>query len=223
MELGSTDEVPVLEGSLSDSRVLDALTANRGRGRRVRLDSYLSVLEAKAKAIGSQEAEETMKPDLVLSGGYSTNSYEPVNGISGAYNNVYQTNTPTLNVGLKFTWLLDADLKNANREAARREALSSALKMQRQLLESDSAWQEMNRRHRELTREVEAARFVAEIQKKKANAERSKLEKGRAITLQVVTAEQDAAESDLTLARLQAAQRKLEAQARMFVNMEETE
>ncbi len=222
MELQNPNETPKMDGELSQARHLEALATGSEKGRRVRLDSYLTVLESKTKAIGSEEAAEAMKPDLVLSGGYSTNSFDLNNGISGAYSNIYQANTPTMSVGLKFTWLLDSDLKNANREAARRDSLASVMKMERQLLESDSAWQELSRRHHELTREVAAAHIVADVQNRKAAAERQKLEKGRTITLQVITAEQDAAESELTLARLQAAQRKMESQARMFVTLEET-
>jgi len=226
LELENVDQVPILRGDIKNIRKLESLVPESSKAsassRKVRLDSYLAILEAKVKSIGASEAEESMKPDLQLAGSYATNSYDFNNGITGAYNNLTNTNLPTLNVGLKFVWLLDSDLRNANRESARREALSSTFNMQRQLLESDSAWQEMNRRHQELTREVQAAAFMADVQNKKASAEREKLEKGRSITSQVITAEQDAAESVLTLTKLEVAQRKLESQARLFLNLEES-
>lgn len=226
LEQNASESFPALQADIQQSRELSLLSDNNSissqkSARKVRLDAYLTVIEAKMKAVVAEEANEAMKPDLTFTGSYSTNSFDPVNGISGAYNNIYNTNIPTINLGLKFMWLLDGDLKNANRNAAKAEALAASLKMQRQLLDSDSAWQEMNRRHHELGREVEAARLVADVQRRKAAAEREKLEKGRTITLQVITAEQDAAESELTLTRLEAAQRKLEAQARMFINIGE--
>ena len=222
LELSANEKVPTLEGELGLARNLGTLAVGGEMpGRRVRLDSYLSILDAKAKSIGSLEADESLKPDLVLSGGYTNNSFDPANGITGAYNNINSSNMPTLQLGLKLTWLFDTGPKNATRDSAHREALAANLKMERQLLESDSAWQEMQRRHGELSREVQAARVMSDIQRKKAAAEREKLEKGKTITSQVITAEQDAAESALTLTRLEAAQRKLESQARLFITLAE--
>lgn len=210
---------PQAEAELQSMRNLKDVAGLRGDQSPVRLDAYLTSLEARAKKIGAQEAEEAMKPDLVLEGQYKTNPIE--SSISTAANNLSDAQNPTMAVGIKLTWLLDGDVKNSVRGAARKEALASELRKERQLLESKTSWEEIQRRHSELSKKIKAAQVVSQVQAQKALVERDKLSKGRTITSQVITAEQDAAEADLTLVKLQAEQRKLEAQSRIFVTVEE--
>jgi hypothetical protein len=58
-------------------------------------------------------------------------------------------------------------------------------------------------------------------QKERYRSEQDKLAKGRTITSQVITAEGDVAESELSLIKLLTEQRKLEAQAKMFIKLED--
>lgn len=218
LELPDSEPLPALSGTLMDSRRLEQMAQGHD-GRKIRLDSYLAVLEAKTKAIVADEVEDGYKPDLVLEGAYRTNSAEPT--MSEASTKMAENDKPTQSIGLKLVWLLDGDVKNAARRTAKSEALAAALKKERQLLESDSAWAELNRRHGELSKKIQAAKFASDVQSKKAAAQRDKLNKGRAITTDVITAEQDAAEALSTLIRLQAEQRKLEAQGRLFVTFQE--
>jgi outer membrane protein TolC len=217
LELGDKEPLPELTGDLAASRNLEQMST--GRGRRLRLDSYLAVLEAKTRALAADEVEDAYRPDLVLEGQYKTNAVEST--MSEANNKISNTDTPTSAVALRLSWALDGDLKNAARQTARSEALAAALRKERKILESDSSWTEINRRHSELTKKIQAAAAASLVQTKKANAERDKLSKGRTITSQVITAEEDAAEAQLTLSKLRAEQRKLEAQGRMFVTVEE--
>ena len=55
------------------------------------------------------------------------------------------------------------------------------------------------------------------IRSKRALVEKDKLSKGRTITSEAITAEQDAAETALTLMKLRTEQRKLESQAKLFI------
>ncbi len=218
LELKDGEALPVLTGDLGASRRLEQMSQGNS-GRKIRLDSYLAVLEAKAKAISAEEVNDGYRPDLVLEGLYRTNSSEPT--MTEATTNMTQTNKPTQSVALKLVWMLDGDVKHAARQTAKSEALAAALRQERKLLESESSWNEINRRHSELTKKINAARVSSEVQNRKAAAQRDKLSKGRAITSDVITAEQDAAEATLTLIKLRAEQRKLEAQGRLFVTMEE--
>lgn len=225
LELPGTEKAPVLKADLAKARPVEGMIATlRAAGaaktdsRIVRLDSYLAVLEAKAKAVVAQEVEDGMRPDLVLEGTYRTNSYEP--DWSDATAKITDTAAPTMGIGLRFTYILGG-AKESTRRVARMEALAAAHKKERLLFESDSAWREFLRRHSELAKKIQAAGKASQIQTSKAAAERDKLSKGRSITSQVIQAEQDAAETTLTLTKLQAEQRKLEAQARLFVRLEE--
>lgn len=218
LELQDGEPTPDIRGDISISRSLDQMAQGKS-GRRIRLDSYLAVLEAKTRAISARETEDAYRPDLVLSGKYNTNSSEST--LSEATKNISQTNRPTSSVALTLSWALDGGLKDAARGSARSESLAAALRQERALLESDSAWAEMQRRHNELTKQIETAVRVDDLQNKKAAAQRNKLSKGRSITSDVILAEQDAAEARLTLHKLRAEQRKLEAQGRLFVTMED--
>ena len=218
LELKDDEPLPTLQGDIGGVRNLTQMSDGHGN-KKVRLDSYLAVLEAKTKAISAEEIEDSYRPDLVLSGQYKTNSFEAT--LDEAGRKITNTDKPTAGVALTLTWLLDGDLKNSARQTARAEALAAALRQERKLLESNSSWSEIIRRHGELTRKVQAAQVASDLQTKKANAERDKLSKGRSITSEVVLAEQDAAESQLTLNKLRAEQRKLEAQGRLFITLEE--
>ena len=68
------------------------------------------MLELRAKSVVSDEVNENLKPDLVLTGSYSTNAFESTQ--TEAINKWTNTNKPTSFVGLKLTWLLDMDNKS---------------------------------------------------------------------------------------------------------------
>lgn len=213
LELPAGDKTPTLNGQLDQLRPIAT------QGKLVKLDALTSILEAKLKAISAQEVEDNMRPDLTIDAKYKTNSAEVE--WSQASAKMADTSTPTTDIGIKFVYLLDGGLKENSRKMARMEALAAAQKKERKLLESESGWNEFVRRHSELTKKVQAAEKASQIQTNKAAAERDKLSKGRSITSQVITAEQDAAETTLRLFKLRAEQRKLEAQARMYVPLQE--
>ncbi len=218
IEWGSDQPLPKLQGELESDRALDSFVSG-GKGEVVRLDTYMAALEARARQTSSEEAVENLRPDVILQGQYKTNGYG--DSASSALSEISDTSYPTASVGISFNWLLDGDNKQAVKGAARADALAAKLKAERQLLESRTAWNEINRRHRELSAKIKAAQSLSEVQTSKAAAERDKLSKGRSITSNVITAEQDAAEAQLTLTKLKAEQRKLESQGRIFVKVEE--
>lgn len=224
LELSREEAVPRLQGNLGMARNLQTLVDGKlqsadGAMQVVRLDAYLSVLEAQTKAVVAREVSEGVKPDLVLSGTYRTNSVDT--SLGGAGSQITDPSKPTSVVGLKFTYLLDNDLKNASRNTAKMEALAAQQKQSRKILESRTSWDELRRRHTELTQKIVAAEKASQIQLQKADAERDRLSKGRAITSTVILAEEDAAESQLTLTRMRAEQRKLESQGRLFIQISE--
>lgn len=217
MELGSRSELPPLKGNLNQSRSIDSFFKG-GKGRVIRIDSYLSVLEAEAKQAGALEAVDAIRPDLVLAGQYRTNGYDT--NMSGAANKMTKSDYPTTAVSLTFTWLLDWETKGGVRNAAEQDALAARLTKERKLIESDTAWAEIRRIHAEMTKQIQAATKISEVQTAKAAAERDKLSRGRTLTSQVITAEQDAADAQLNLTKLKVEQRKLETQGRLFIDLE---
>ncbi|PWU17603.1 MAG: TolC family protein [Bdellovibrio sp.] len=230
LQTAPEEKAPELTGKLDEQRPLPALVGGGGTGhgsvggeaatgKIVSLEAYLSVLEAKAKAVGAREAEDSMEPDLTFEARYGTNGVDPQ--WSPAWAKIADTSIPTTSVGLRLSLLLDGPMKESVRRMARMEALASSQKKERKLIDSEAQWKDLLRTHEELSRRVEAAGRLAKVQVAKAEAERDKLSKGRSITLQVIQAEQDAAESELVVARMQVEHRKLEANARLYVEREE--
>ncbi len=215
IEASSDEPAPTLVANLDQRRSLKSFIS--GEGAVVRLDSYMSSLEAKVKDLGSLEAEDSLRSDLVLSANYNTNTYVNQGKLADASRNISRTDTPTTGVSLTWTYLLDTSVKKAALSQVRKEAAAARLKSERRLLESQSSWAEIQRRYDELGKKVEAAKQIAEFQMERAKAEQDKLSKGRSITSQVITSEQDAAEAALNLSKLKVEHRKLEAQGRMFI------
>jgi outer membrane protein TolC len=218
LELAENEPLPKLDGNLEQVRPLNQFVTGE-QGRIMRLDTYLAVLEAKVKKVSSAESAERVRPDVLLQGQYKTNGYDTTD--PGAASRMTDKEHPTTSVGVTFSWALDWESKDALRNSARADAVAAELKRDRGLLESQTSWSEINRRHSELSAKITAASKLSEIQTSKAAAERDKLSKGRSITSNVITAEQDAAEAQLTLTKLKAEQRKLESQGRLFVKIQE--
>lgn len=219
LEMDGGETVPVFLGSIGQLRAPRALVP--GDGEIVRLDAWLAGLESKAREVGAREAEEALKADLTLAGTYATNSFELGGDAAAAAGKITRTDTPTAQVALTWTYLFESDAKVSTRNNARKEASAAKLRSDRKILESRTAWTEMLRRHQELGRKIKSAEEILKIQTARAKAEQDKYSKGRTITSNVITSEQDAAEAELQWIRLSVEQRKLEAQTRMFIAVKE--
>ncbi len=218
LELNADQALPEMTGDISQARALNASLSGR-KGKVMALDAFLSSLDAKVKLLESREAEDKLRPDLILSGSYNTNAFE--GSMSDAVQKWTDTDRPTSKVGIKLIYPFDMGPKNAAREAARKSALISQLQSERKMLESESSWIELNRRYSEMTKRVEAAAEISRLQTAAAKAQADLFNKGRAVTANVITAEEDAGNAELTLTKLKAEQRKMEAQGRLFVVVEE--
>ena len=216
LEIKNLSELPDLQGNLGQNRsVKSYVNPASAKNRIVRLDAYLAILDAKAKAVVAEESQDSLRPDLVVQGSYKTNGYD--DDLNGSWAKTTDPGHPTVNVGVEFRWLLDWETKGAARNAAKMDALAATLKKERQLIESDSDWSELLRKNDELSKKIAVAQKISETQTAHAAAERQKLAKGRAITSDVITAEQDADEAALTLTKLKTEQRKLESQGRLYI------
>ncbi len=218
IEWPTNQPVPELQANMNQVRPLKNFIAGE-QGRVVRLDTYLSILDAQVKQVQSREAEERVMPDLTLQGQYKTNGYDTTD--SKAISKMTDKDYPVSSIGVNFSWALDWDSKNAVRNSAKQDALAAQLKKEKGLLDSETAWTEINRRHAEMSARISAAQNLSQVQTAKAAAERDKLSKGRSITSNVITAEQDAADAELNLTKMKAEQRKLESQSRLFVTIQE--
>lgn len=216
--LADNEPLPVITGDITKTRGL-MVQAEAGK-KVVRLDAYLTYLEAKAKTLAAQEVRDTYRPDLILDGAYSTNVFEPT--LSDATTNISKGDKPSTSVGLRLTWLFDTDIKEAAVSATSKDAAAARYRSERNLYESENSYSELKRKFAVLTDQIDSAQKIAAIQARRVRAEQDRFSKGRSITSNVVTAEQEASEADLNLVKMQIAQRKLEAQSRLFLTFEES-
>ena len=218
MELQPSDPVPELTGDISEARSLNSMV-NGNKNKVIYLEAYLASLQAKARTYEARSIEDSYRPDLVLQGSYNTNSKE--NNIAQATRTWTETNTPTAKVGINFTYLFDTDVKSSAQNAARKTALAAQLTSERKMLESESAWIELNRRYSEMSKKIQSATLTSKLQADRAKAQADLFNKGRSITSNVVQAEEDAASAALSLTKLKAEQRKMEAQGHLYIAVED--
>ncbi|MGZ3768891.1 MAG: TolC family protein [Bdellovibrio sp.] len=222
LELPDSEPLPNISGNISETRTLNSMVGgNSKNGKVMALDAYLSTLNSKALAVVSKEVEDAYRPDLVLSGSYNTNNFQPGHSMVDVTSKWSDSNLPTLRIGLNLTYVFDTDVKSATKSAARKDAISAKLQSERKLLDSESLWKELNRRYFEMGKRIETAADISKLQMAAAKAQTDLFNKGRSITANVIKAEEDAAAAELTLTKLKSEQRKMEAQGRLFVVVEE--
>lgn len=225
LELSESEPFPTINGDISKSRTLtslvDGVSQSRSRQRVVALEAHMASLSAKALTLAARETDNAYRPDVVLSGAYNTNAFELNSTIPDVSGRLGDFDRPTWKVGLNMIYMFDTDVKNAARSAARKEALASQLQSERKSIESESSWIELNRRYVEMNKRVEAAESINRLQMAAAKAQTDLFNKGRSITATVLTAEEDAGSAELSLMKLKSEQRKMEAQARLFIVIED--
>ncbi|WP_374035674.1 TolC family protein [Bdellovibrio bacteriovorus] len=220
LELRDDEAMPEITGDISRLRALNSMVDGNG-GKVVALEAYLASLNAKAMSLVAKETEDVYRPDLVLSGAYNTNNFQPDKSIPDATSKWTDNKLPTWKVGLNLIYMFDTDVKGSAKSAARKDALAAQLQSERKILDSESAWIELNRRYSEMNKRIESAGQIARLQTDAAKAQADLFNKGRSITANVINAEEDAADAELTLTKLKSEQRKMEAQARLFVTLDE--
>lgn len=220
LEVPTTGAMPELNGSLSNRRELANLVARSNSQKVLSYDAYLNLIQAKMKSKVADEVADGYSADLLLEGSYNTNAYN-TRGLSDAQAEIANTDHPTSRVGVKWIYLFDTSVKDAAVNTAKMDGMAAKSLAERKLSESEMQWSELNRRFGELSKKIETAQKLAEIQGERAREESQRLNRGRSITSNVINAEQDAQEAELNVIRLRAEQRKLEAQTRMFIATEE--
>lgn len=219
LEMDDKEKLPALTSDFKKARDIRGLVGTGG-ARIVRLDAYLASLEAKTRNLGAQEAKDALKPDLVLEGAYNSNS-NIQDSTSEALGKINNLDTPTSKIGLKFIYMFDTDAKVSQIDLARKEALAAQLKSERKMIESETSWSELQRRYDEMLKQITIAEKISQLNVSRAKEQSLKLSRGRAVTSDVITSEEDAATALLTLNRLRAEARKMEAQSRLFITLNE--
>lgn len=189
LELSEKENLPDYEENFKKERLSFG-------GNKVRYDVIASKYEASLKQVVVSEVHESLKPDLSIEAAYMS--------------------LPTTSVALKFSMPIDTTVTNEVKKAAQLDYQSSQLKYERKKQESDLGWDELKRRHKELSKRIEITQQLVDTQKAKVQREREKLMQGRTTTFQVISFEQESQESEVALLKLHVEQRKLESQTHLF-------
>ncbi len=212
-----SESVPELKADMNVSRpFVTDLAKNRNI---VKIDTYLTSVEAQIKQKVSEEVVDSLRPDLSFLGKYNTSSYNV--DYPTMQSNISNTDRPVTYLGLSLTWLFGSDAKSAQLSSAKKEALASRLKAEQAKVSGENAWSDLLRQYDLTKRNVLTLEKIAQLQRDRALAEQSKFTKGRTITSNVVNAETDAAQAEVNYLSAKSGLRKLEASTQLFMSIAE--
>ncbi|MBC7465261.1 MAG: TolC family protein [Bdellovibrio sp.] len=213
LELADGEPTPVATGDIMQARnYMAQLSKNKDV---IKMDAYLSSLQAKSKKLVADQIGDLYKPDLALLASYNTSSYD--REYSEMTKNIAKTDRPRTFIGVNFTWMFDTDAKLATINSAQKDALASKYAAERAITLGKIAWSDLQRKYETTSKNVLTLEKVAKFQRERAKAEQDKFGKGRTITSNVVLAETDAAEAEVNLLRAKSGLRKLEASSILFI------
>jgi outer membrane protein TolC len=217
MGLAKTESLPTFTSDLLDMRPYVVTLAQKKDV--VKIDTYITKLEADVKQKVSEEVVDNLRPDLSLVGKYNTSSYDVDH--QTMTNNIGKTDRPITFVGLNFSWMFGSDAKSSQLSAARKEALAAQYRAEQAKINGENAWADFLRKYELTKQNVLTLEKVAQFQRDRSKQEQIKFSKGRTITLNVVTAETDSAEADVIYLRAKSGLRKLEATTQLYISMAE--
>ncbi|AGH95282.1 TolC family protein [Pseudobdellovibrio exovorus] len=215
----SNQALPEATSSLTEARPFFSQLANQENI--VRIDTYLSTLEAEVTKKAAESTVDSLRPDLSLVGRYSTSSYALEH--SEMQSNLTKTDRPVTYVGLSFSWLFGSDAKSAQLAAARKQAIAAQYRAEQSKLSGENAWQEHLRKYELAKKNVLTLEKIAQLQRDRSREEQVRFSKGRTITLNVVDAETESAESEVNYLRARSGLKKLEASTQLFLPIQQTE
>jgi len=217
LKLSAEEKTPEIQADLNAERPY--LNQLKQSDRVQKIESYLASLEADVKSLIAAETNDSLKPDLSLFGTYATTSYN--REYSNAVSDITKDDFPKNSIGVNFSWVFDTNAKSSLRDSAQKDALSAQLKSEKKIADGNTAWLELKRKYDVLKKSVATLDKVAQFQRERARAEQDKLSKGRTVTANVVTAETEAAEAEVTLLKTKAQLRKLETSSLFFIEIQE--
>ncbi len=217
LDLAESEITPEMKADLIEARpYVNELMQKKNV---IKIDSYLSVIEAKSKKFISEEVSDSLRPDLALLASYNTSSYD--RDYNQTLSDISKTDRPKTFIGVSFSWLFDTDAKKSQIAAAQKDALASQYTSEKNQIEGRQAWVEFLRKYNVTKENVKTLEKIATFQRERAKAEQDKFSKGRTITANVVNAETDSAEAQVRFLRAKSGLRKLEASTLLYTSIQE--
>lgn len=153
-------------------------------------EAVLQATEA-ASLVGLEKA----RPSLDLTGSFALNGRDTE--MSPALGNSFDTDHPTYAFGLRFSMPLDASVVRGIRDGYAADREAARLNWQRKKLEAQVEWSDIRRRLDSARERAKLSDALEKAQKAKLDHERTRLDRGRTTTYQVVLFEQDYATAQL--------------------------
>jgi outer membrane protein TolC len=214
--LSTSEAIPSITSDLKDIRpYVNDLMKNE---KMIKIENYLSQLEAEIKQSAAEETVDALRPDLSLVGRYSTTSYDP--DYSKMQNSLSDTDRPISYIGLSFSWVFGADAVSSQKSSAKKEAIASTARAEQAKLIGENAWIDHLRRYKIAKQNVDTLEKIVKLQNERSKQEQIRFTKGRTITSNVVNAETDFAEAEVSFLRGKSGLRKLEAATLLFTKAE---
>lgn len=217
LDVAQSNAIPTFTSDLTDARPYVAeLTKQKNV---IKIENYLTQIEAEVKQTLAEEANDALKPDLSLIGRYSTSSYDL--DYQTMQNNLTKTDRPVAFVGLSLSWMFGTDAVGAQKSSTKKEAIAAKNRAEQAKLVGENAWTDHLRRYELTKQNVVTLEKIVKLQTERSRQEQIRFSKGRTITSNVVTAETDSAEAEVTYLRAKSGLRKLEAATLQFISISE--
>lgn len=217
LDMRESEPIPTITSTLVDARPYVSNMVKKTNV--VKIENYLSSLEAEVKEQVSDETVEGLKPDLSLIGRYNTSSYDLDH--QTMQNNIAKTDRPVTFVGLSLSWMFGSDAKAAQLSSAKKDAQAARYRAEQAKISGQNAWQDHLRKYELTKQNVLTLERIAKLQSERSRQEQIKFSKGRTITSNVVNAETDSAEADVSYLKAKSGLRKLEAATLLFTTIDE--
>lgn len=195
-----------------DKEALEKVTAPEKKGKRADVLAYEKL--AKVAEANAQIGKEKNLPTLDLYGTLALNGRSAQ--MSTATSDSLKTQTPTLGVGVKFVTPLDFGTVLDDREGYSKEEKAAELNFRRKQWEEGLDWKELTIRFEEAKKRLKMTNDIEAAQNAKLLNERERLRRGRSVTYQVITFEQDFAQAQAMRIRTEAEILRILAQLKLF-------
>jgi outer membrane protein TolC len=160
-----------------------------------RLDLKAAEAASKQQQAAYDEASQNIFPDITAYASWRGNGLDP--NFSPANEMAFQNNKPTYNLGAQFTLPLDVFTASRVSEGYKKNYESAVLAYQNKQIEVSQEWKDLSGHLADVDKRLAMAAQIEEIQKNKANQEKTRLELGRTTQFQLLSFE-----NDYALARL---------------------
>lgn len=195
-----------------DKDALEEVAVPEKKGKRGDVLAYEKL--AQVAEASAQLGKEKNLPNLDLYGTVALNGRDKE--FSNATSDSLKTQFPTLGVGVKFSSPLDFWTTSSDREGYAKEQKASELNYRRKLWEEQLDWKELVTRLEEAKRRLKMTNSIEVAQNEKLVHERERLKRGRSVTFQVITFEQDFATAQAMRIRTEAEILRILAQLKLF-------